>query len=80
MKNSQNVEISKELSKKVLDGIIKLITVDHETVEELRKEAGDDIVKYLTLRQAYYSQVVEIFTKYKDAFKKPKNSEESRES
>ena len=69
MENLQNVEIPKELSKKVLDGIIKLITTDHETVEDLRKEAGDDIVKYLTLRQAYYSQVVEIFTKYRDAFK-----------
>ena len=37
------MEISKELSKKVLDGIIKLITTDHETVEDLRKETGDDI-------------------------------------
>ena len=70
MEKSQNVEIPKELSKKVLDGIIKLITTDHETVEDLRKEAGDDIAKYLTLRQAYYSQVVEVFTKYRDAFKK----------
>ena len=74
------MKISKEVSKKVLDGIIKLITTDKEIVEELKKEAGDDIVKYLTLRQVYYSQVVEIFTKYRDAFKKAKNSEESEES
>lgn len=63
-----------KISKKVLDGIIKLITTDKEIVEELKKEAGDDIVKYLTLRQVYYSQVVEIFTKYRDAFKKAKKS------
>ena len=72
------MEIKKELKQKVMDGIIKLITTDREIMDEIREEAGDDFKTYLTLRQAYYSQVVEIFTKYKDAFKKQvKTSEDS---
>ena len=64
------MEIKKELKQKVMDGIIKLITTDREIMDEIRKEAGDDFKTYLALRQAYYNQVVECFTKYKDAFKK----------